>query len=56
MRNRFFAFSLFLLMLCGAAFCADQEKFSLTVGGMKVIELPFSLESYRVSAKDKIAV
>ena len=22
MRNRFFAFSLFLLMLCGAAFCA----------------------------------
>ena len=56
MKNRIVTFSLFFLMLCGAAFCADQEKFSLTVGGMKVIELPFSLESYRVSAKDKLAV
>ena len=57
MKNRFFAFSLLSLALLSAfVFGADQEKFSLTVGGVKVIELPFSLESYRVSAKSIISV
>ncbi len=39
-----------------AAFAAEQEKFSIAVDGVKVIDLPFVLESYRVSAKGKIAV
>lgn len=46
--------SLFLCLL--AAVSAEPEKFSLTVGGVKVINLPFALESYRLSSKGKVTV
>ena len=45
-----------LLLSVLAVFAAEQEKFSLTVGAVKVIDLPFALESYRLSSKDKVTV
>ena len=39
-----------------AVFGAEQEKFSLTVGAVKLIDLPFALESYRLSSKGKVTV
>ncbi|MBQ6470625.1 MAG: hypothetical protein IJJ33_01455, partial [Victivallales bacterium] len=49
------AFVLLLLSVL-AALAAEQEKFSLTVGGVKMIDLPFALESYRLSSKGKVTV
>lgn len=54
MKAKTFLLALFLGIL--AAFGAEQEKFSLTVGAVKVIDLPFALESYRVSSKGKVTV
>ncbi len=45
-----------LLLSVLAVFAAETEKFSLTVGAVKVIDLPFALESYRLSSKDKVTV
>ena len=40
-----------VLLLCAAFVVAEeQEHFSLPVGGVKLIELPFAFESYRASA------
>ncbi len=54
MRRLFFV--LLLSLAAPVAFGAEQEKFSIAVEGVKLIDLPFELESYRVSAKDKISV
>ena len=46
-------------LVCFAVFgvCADEvEKFSISVNGVKHITLPFALERYRVSPKDKVVV
>jgi len=45
-----------LLLSMLAVLAAEQEKFSLTVGGIKMIDLPFALESYRLSSKGKVTV
>ncbi len=45
-----------LLLSILAVFGAEQERFSLTVGAVKVIDLPFALESYRLSSKGKVTV
>ena len=45
-----------LLLSVLAVFGAEQEKFSLTVGAVKLIDLPFALESYRLSSKGKVTV
>ena len=50
--------SVLLSILLGvlAVFGAEQEKFSLTVGAVKLIDLPFAMESYRLSSKGKVTV
>ena len=50
--------SILVCILLGvlAIFAAEQEKFSLTVGGVKVIDLPFAVENYRLSSKGKVSV
>ncbi len=45
-----------LLALAVSVFGVEQERFSLTIGAIKLIDLPFAMESYRISAKDKIDV
>ena len=52
MRNVF----LTLLFSLVAVFAAEQEKFSLTVGAIKMLDLPFAMESYRLSSKGKVTV
>ena len=45
-----------LILFAVGMFAAEQEKFSLTIGGLKVIDLPFAMESYRLSTKGKVTV
>lgn len=51
-----FLFFIFSVVTALCAFSSEQERFTIAVGGIKVIDLPFVMESYRISAKDKIAV
>ena len=44
------------ICLFATAFAAEQERFSISVGGMRLIDFPFSIENYRVSSKDKVSV
>ncbi len=50
--------SVLLCILLGVltVFGAEQEKFSLTVGAVKLIDLPFAMESYKLSSKGKVTV
>ncbi|MBP5639334.1 MAG: hypothetical protein J6X55_07640 [Victivallales bacterium] len=45
-----------LILFAIGLFGAEQEKFSLTVGALKVIDLPFAMESYRLSTKGKVTI
>ena len=51
-----FIFCLVSVFLCTGIFAAEQERFSLSVGGMRVIDFPFDIANYRISAKGKISV
>ena len=44
------------LFLFVCAFASEQERFSIPVGGMRLIDFPFSIENYRISSKGKISV
>ncbi|NLG15043.1 MAG: hypothetical protein GX561_12680 [Lentisphaerae bacterium] len=45
--------AIFLSILCVAQ---DKETFSLTVGATMKLDLPFAVENYRISNKDRISV
>lgn len=50
--------SLAVLLFCGAlsTFAVDSEKITLTVGALKVIDLPFVMQNYRPSTKGIIRI
>lgn len=54
--KKFACFLLFLVLATIHVFSSEQERFSIPVGGIKVIDLPFVMENYRISAKDKISI
>ena len=47
-----------VLLLCGvfSAFADDSEKITITIGALKVIDLPFVMQNYRPSTKGIIRI
>ena len=53
--NKIISFCLICFVFLGA-WADDIEKFSITINGVKHLKLPFALESYRLSPKNKVVV
>lgn len=48
--------TVFSLLTAGFLFAQDAEKVTLPIGALKVIDLPFALQNYRVSSPDVLKV
>ena len=57
MRTRFSTIAMvFCMLLCIAAFAENSEKITMTVGTLKVLDLPFVMENYRPSTRGIIRI